>query len=104
MAGVIQGGLRALKTGISNREQELDKEGHHAGDVYFCIDELEKLATWLWKSGSSKHQICDIVSQVMKIYNKHPSIQNEIREFVFSLSRRKIFWSVCMCKKYLRIA
>jgi hypothetical protein len=46
---------------------------------------LKKLATWLWKSGGSKHPIRDFVSRLMKIYYKLPSPQNETREFVFSL-------------------
>jgi hypothetical protein len=46
---------------------------------------LKKLATWLWKSGGSKHPIRDFVSRLMKIYNKLPSLQKETREFVFSL-------------------
>jgi hypothetical protein len=53
------------------------REDHHAGDAYFCIHELEKLATWFWKSGGSKYLIRDFVSQLMKIYNKLPSIQKE---------------------------
>jgi hypothetical protein len=46
---------------------------------------LKKLATWLWKSGGSKHPIRDFVSRLIKIYNKLPSLQKETREFVFSL-------------------
>jgi hypothetical protein len=52
----------------------------------FASMNLKKLATWLWKSGGSKHSIRDFVSQLMKIYNKLPSLQKETREFVFSLS------------------
>jgi IS5 family transposase len=51
----------------------------------FASMNLKKLATWLWKSGGSKHPIRDFVSQLMKIYNKLPSLQKETREFVFSL-------------------
>jgi hypothetical protein len=50
----------------------------------FASMNLKKLATWFWKSGGSKHPIRDFVSQLMKIYNKLPSPQNETREFVFS--------------------
>jgi hypothetical protein len=51
---------------------------------------LKKLATWLWKSGGSKHKIRDFVLQMVKIYNKLPSRQKETREFVFSLRPAKI--------------
>jgi hypothetical protein len=51
----------------------------------FASMNLKKLATWLWKSGGSKHKIRDFVLQMVKIYNKLPSRQKETREFVFSL-------------------
>jgi hypothetical protein len=52
----------------------------------FASMNLKKLATWLWKSGGSKHKIRDFVLQMVKIYNKLPSRQKETREFVFSLN------------------
>jgi hypothetical protein len=53
----------------------------------FASMNLKKLATWLWKSGGSKHPNRNFVSHLMKIYNKLPSLQKETREFVFSLNR-----------------
>jgi hypothetical protein len=60
---------------------------------------LKKLATWLWKSGGSKHPVRDFVSRLIKIFNKLPRLQKETREFVFSLEAPKgAFFAVPMMK------
>lgn len=43
----------------------------------FASMNLKKLATWLWKSGGSKHKILTFLLFMISTYNKLPSFQKK---------------------------